>query len=89
LLKIFVLGGLDLAALNPLVDMTTASHRAVELLVGLSLLGYCAYAIYSGEVMGKFRSYNRIQNPSSFWTTILVTFGIGAVFLFGYVSWRD
>lgn len=68
--------------------MTTASHRAVELLVGVGLLGYCAYAIYSGNVLGKYRSYNRCENPWSFWTTVLVVSGIGAAFLFGYVSWR-
>jgi hypothetical protein len=69
--------------------MTTASHRAVGLLVGFGSLGDCAYALYSGDVMGKFHSYNRSENPWSFWTTILVIFSIGAVFLFGYVSWRD
>jgi hypothetical protein len=68
--------------------MTTVSHRAVELIVGFAMLGYCAHAIYSGDVMGRFRSYNRRDEPGSFWATILVVSGIGAVFLFGYVSWR-
>jgi len=69
--------------------MSTATHRAVELLVGFALLGYGAYAIYAGHVLGKFRSYTRSDNPWSFWTAVLITLGVGTAFLFGAVSWRN
>jgi hypothetical protein len=69
--------------------MSTGAHRAVELVVGFALGGYCAYAIYAGQVQGKFRSYSRSENPWSFWTTVLITLGIGSAFLFGAVSWRN
>jgi hypothetical protein len=39
--------------------------------------------------MGKFRSYSRDENPWSFWTTVLITLGVAAAFLFGTVSWRN
>jgi hypothetical protein len=69
--------------------MGAAAHRAVELLVGFALLGYGAYAIYTGHVQGKFRTYSRSKNPGSFWTTVLIALGIGTAFLFGAVSWRN
>ena len=78
------------ASLNLIVrPMGTVSHRAIELLVGFALLGYGAYAIYTGRVMGKFRSYSRTENPGSFWTTVLIALGISTAFLFGAVSWRN
>jgi hypothetical protein len=74
---------------RPLVSgMGSTSHRVIELLVGFALTGYGAYAIYRGQVMGKFRSYDRSENPWSFWATVLFTLGIGTMFLFGIVSWR-
>jgi hypothetical protein len=69
--------------------MSSATHRAVEILVGLALVGYCAYALYTGQIMGKFRSYSRSENPWSFWTAVLITLGVGTAFLFGAVSWRN
>jgi len=69
------------------ISMT--GHRAIELLVGFALVGYSAYAISTGRVLGKFRSYSRSENPWSFWVAVLITFGVGAVFLFGGVSWRN
>ena len=69
--------------------MSLATHRAVEILVGLALVGYCAYALYTGQIMGKFRSYSRSENPWSFWTAVLITLGVGTAFLFGAVSWRN
>jgi hypothetical protein len=69
--------------------MSATTHRAVELLMGSVLVGYCAYAIYTGRVMGKFRSYERTENPWSFWTTVLIVLGIGTAFLLGFVSWRN
>jgi hypothetical protein len=68
--------------------MNPANHRAVELLVGFALVGYCVYAMYTGKVLGKFRSYSRSENPWSFWIGVLVTLGVGTAFLFGAVSWR-
>jgi hypothetical protein len=69
--------------------MSTGTHRAVELLVGFGLVGYCAYAIYTGSILGRFSSYGRTERPWSFWASVLFTFGIGLVFLFGAVSWRN
>ena len=69
--------------------MSTATHRAVELIVGFILVGYCAYAIYSGRILGKFRMYTRDETPGSFWVTVTVTFGIGLLFLFGVTTWRS
>ncbi len=62
--------------------------RLLELLVALGLFGYCIYAIYAGEVQGKFRVYSRSDSPGSFWTTVLFTLVIGAVFLLKAVAWR-
>lgn len=64
-------------------------HRAVEVLAGLALIGYGAYSVYAGHVLGKFRSYERGANPWSFWTAIAVTLAVGTAFLFGAVSWRQ
>jgi hypothetical protein len=69
--------------------MSTGTHRAVELVVGFALVGYCAYAIYTGHILGKFRLYTRSEHPWSFWATVLITFGIGLAFLFGAVLWRN
>jgi hypothetical protein len=69
--------------------MSTGIHRAVELVVGFALVGYCAYAIYTGQIRGKLRLYSRSENPGWFWTSVLITFGIGLAFLFGAVSWRN
>jgi hypothetical protein len=69
--------------------MSTGAHRAIELLVGFSLVGYSAYGIWSGRIAGKLRVFNRGENPWSFWMTVLFTLCIGFVFLLGNVSWRD
>jgi hypothetical protein len=68
--------------------MSTGIHRAVELVVGVALVGYCAYSLRAGRIMGKFRSYERSERPWSFWSGIIITLGIGLAFLFGVVSWR-
>jgi hypothetical protein len=68
--------------------MSPAMHRAFEVLVGLALIGYGTYSIYTGHVLGKFRSYDRSESPWSFWTAVLVTVAVGTAFLFGAVSWR-
>jgi hypothetical protein len=52
------------------------------------MVGYCVYAINTGYVPGKFRSYSRVEDPWSFWTSILIMLGVGTAFLFGAVSWR-
>jgi hypothetical protein len=64
-------------------------HRAVELGIGFAVVGYCGYAVYSGNIRGKFRSYSRDEQPWTFWTSVLITFGLGLMFLFGLVSWRE
>jgi hypothetical protein len=69
--------------------MSSGTHRATELLVGFALVGYCAYGICKGRIVGKLRVFTRRENPWSFWTTVLFTLCIGLLFLLGYVSWRD
>jgi hypothetical protein len=68
--------------------MTTFVHRATELGIGTVLVGYCIYAVCSGEVLGKFRRYDRNEDPWSFWATVLIALGIGAAFLLGAIAWR-
>jgi hypothetical protein len=63
--------------------MSTGTHRALELLVGFGLIGYCAYAIYTGRVRGTVRTYSRDENPWIFWTAILITLGFSTAVLFG------
>ena len=68
---------------------TAIPHRAVELLIGVALLGYCAYQIYVGEAFGSFRSYAREERPWTYWTSILLQLAITAAFLFGFTAWRN
>jgi hypothetical protein len=76
--------------LNSIVrPMTKTAHRSIELLVGLGMVGYRAYSMYQGHIFGRFRSYTRSEEPWSFWTTVLIVFCIGLIFLSGHVSWRD
>jgi hypothetical protein len=68
---------------------TGTAHRALEFLVGLALLGYCTYEIFTGQARGAWRSYNRSVEPWSYWTSMVLKLGITAAFLFGYTAWRD
>jgi len=68
--------------------MGTATQRAIELVVGIGMIGYCAYAIVTGRIHGNFKMYMRGESPCSFWLTVLIVFCIGMAFLLGYVSWR-
>ncbi len=63
-------------------------HRVIEILIGLGLLGFCAYEAYTGEARGAWRSYCRSEAPWSYWTSILFKLGITAAFFFGYTAWR-
>ena len=68
--------------------MTTGTQRALEVVIGLALVGYAAYSLYTGSILGQFRAYTRSEQPGSFWATVLITFAIGLVFLLGFTSWR-
>jgi hypothetical protein len=68
--------------------ITATTHRVVEVLVGLALLGFSAYEIYTGEARGAWRSYYRSEEPWWYWTSVLLQLGIAAAFLFGYTAWR-
>jgi hypothetical protein len=68
---------------------TASTHRVIELLIGLALLGYCAYEIYTGKARGAYRSYDRSEEPWSYWTSMVFKLGITAVFLLGYTAWRS
>jgi len=69
--------------------MTTATHRVLELLMGLALVAYGAYAIYTGSNRGAFRWYSRSEDPLAYWTGVLIELGIGAVCIFGSVTGRN
>jgi hypothetical protein len=69
--------------------MTTAARRSIERLVGFALVGYGVYSPCKGRIFGRLRFYTRSEDPWSFWTTVMIAFCIGMVFLSGYVSWRD
>jgi hypothetical protein len=77
--------------LRPVVNRsgTATIHRAIELLIGLVLLGYCAYEIHAGEARGAFRSHGRSAAPVPYWTSLVFELAIAFVFLFGYVEWRE
>jgi hypothetical protein len=62
------------------------THRAIEVLIGLGLLGLTVYHIYSGRIIG--RSYTRDESPFLFWTSIVLTVVIALVFLVGTPTWR-
>ena len=64
------------------------TRRIVEILIGAVVVGYCAYAVCSGRVRGRFRSHDRRDEPWTFWAIVLVAFACGAAFLCGVVSWR-
>ncbi|HYL69771.1 MAG TPA: hypothetical protein VEY89_00530, partial [Candidatus Dormibacteraeota bacterium] len=68
---------------------TGTTHRLIELLVGFALLGYCAYELYTGHARGAYRSYNRYEQPGSYWTSMLLKLAITAAFLVGFTRWRD
>jgi hypothetical protein len=69
--------------------MTAATtHRVIEVLIGLALLGFCAYEIFTGEASGAWRSYDRSEEPLSYWTSMVLKFGITVAFLVGYTAWR-
>jgi len=47
--------------------------RLLEVAVGVALVGYCVYAVSTGEVLGKFRVYSRSEQPWAVWATVLIT----------------
>ncbi len=66
--------------------MTT--QRGLELLVGMALLGYAAYAVFTGTLQGKFRRFSRSEDPFAYWFGVLITAGVGLVCLVGAAAWR-
>lgn len=68
---------------------TAATHRLVELLIGLPLFAFCCYEIYKGRAFGSFRSYYRDESPWAYWTSIVLHLAIAAAFLFGLTRWRS
>jgi hypothetical protein len=67
---------------------SVSSRRLVEIVLGLALVGYFVYAISSGLVLGRTRSYSRQQDPWRYWAIVLVGLSCGVAFLLGAVSWR-
>jgi len=68
---------------------TATTHRLIEFLVGLALLGMCAYEIHNGRAQGAYRSYDRYESPWSFWTSIVLKLGITAAFFLGLTRWTN
>jgi hypothetical protein len=52
-------------------------------LIGLALLGYTVYEIRTGQSRGKWRTYDRHNEPWSFWSSISLQLGISFLFLSG------
>jgi hypothetical protein len=70
--------------------MSTAStHRLIEHLIGVALLIYCAYELYTGEARGAWRSWSRREHPWSYWISMVFKLAITAAFLLGYTTWHD
>lgn len=70
------------------LHMEVASSRLLEVHIGTTVVGHCAYAAYDGRVFGRRRSYSRSDRPVEFWTIVLIV-ASGAAFLLGRVSWRS
>jgi hypothetical protein len=68
--------------------MSPTTRRVIEIAIGLTLIGYGAYAVYAGQIRGKFRTYYRSEQPGSFWTSVVITFVLALVFLSGIASWH-
>jgi hypothetical protein len=57
--------------------------RGVKFLIGLALLGLCIYEIYTGQARGRFRTYDRDEEPWSFWSSVLLKLAVTCGFLCG------
>ena len=68
---------------------TTLTHRLIELLIGLALLAYCGYELYTGQARGAWRSWYRDEQPWSYWTSMVLKLAIAGAFLFGFTTWRN
>lgn len=62
------------------------SGRIGEFLLGLAVVGYCGYALYVGEVVGRTRLVMRRDSPVAYWAILIVATGSGLAFVLGYVS---
>ena len=63
--------------------MSTPVPRGIRVPIGLALLGYCLYEIYTGYARGSWRTFDRRYEPGSYWTSISLKFTIACGFLFG------
>ena len=68
---------------------TALAHRLAELLIGLALLVYCGYELYTGQARGAWRSWYRDEQPWSYWTSMVLKLAIAGGFLFGFATWRN
>jgi hypothetical protein len=57
--------------------------RGIKFLIGLALLGLCVYEVYTGRARGRFRTYDRYDEPWSFWSSIVVKLALTCGFLCG------
>jgi hypothetical protein len=58
-------------------------NYAGRFLIGVALLGYTLYEVRTGQCRGKWRIYDRYDEPVSFWMSILLQLGISFAFLLG------
>jgi len=68
---------------------TPFTHRLIALLIGLALLAYCGYKLYTGQARGAWRSWYRDEQPWSYWTSMVLKLAIAGAFLFGFTTWRN
>jgi len=68
---------------------TPFTHRLIALLIGLALLAYCGYELYTGQARGAWRSWYRDEQPWSYWTSMVLKLAIAGAFLFGFTTWRN
>jgi hypothetical protein len=54
--------------------------------VAASVVCFCAYAIYSGEIRGGWRSYSRREQPVTFWAMVIIALAAAVAILFGVGS---
>jgi len=65
------------------------SNRVVEILVGVAVIAYCTFAVYTGQLFGRTRACDRRQEPWKFWTVIVVALGCAVALLSGFATWRS
>lgn len=59
------------------VHMSTTGKGILEIVLGFALIGYAAFGVVNGSIVGKWRVYTRRDNPVLFWATAAIAVLIG------------